>query len=348
MPRGKAAPKPPSSDDKKQAKTHDNTVNGEELTMTQLQNMINDLAAKMFEKKKKELKEEIEAEMEDEIQYRLLNQFGELEEMIDNAKEEAEIATNKLKSQIEKCTKAIQNQSGQTTDEMLKQQLKSAVQEIEQVAMESKKLKRRIEKIEFKTSSKLPKDITELSTKFDEFEQMQYCKNVQIVGLPETENGNKDEDKQKIVKIARDTFGMNLKLSDIETTHRMGKRKLNSTAQSKKHRDVIVKFVKKSTRDQFYENRKLTITNEDPKLNIYVNDHLTQRRQHLLYVARKLYKAKKVHAAWSQAGNILIRKMEDGPVTQIKSHDDLAEFQMGDGEEDSRHSDSDLDPSDTD
>ncbi len=219
------------------------------------------------------------------------------------------------------------------------------MKEIEEVATESKKLKRRIEKIEFKTSSKIPRDITELSTKFDEFEQMQYCKNVQIVGLPETENNGEDEDKQKIVKIARDTFGMNLKLSDIETIHRMGKRKLHSTTQSMKHRDLIVKFVKKSTRDKFHENRKLTITSEDPKQNIYVNDHLTQRRQHLLYVARKLYKAKKVHASWSQAGNILIRKMEDGPVTQIKSHDDLAEFQM---EDDNRHCDSDLDPSDTD
>ncbi len=97
-------------------------------------------------------------------------------------------------------------------------------------------------------------------------------------------------------------MSVNIKLSDIETTYRMGKRKQDPT----KHRDIIVKFVKKTTRDKFYDNRTLTITNDDPKLNIYVNDHLTQRRQHLLYVARKLYKAKKVQVAWSQAGNILI------------------------------------------
>ena len=345
MPRGKPAPKPPSSDDKKQAKTQDtktqdNTVNGEELTMPQLQNMINDLAAKMFEKKKKELKEEIEAEMEDEFQYRLLNQFGELEEMIDNVKEEADKAINKLKTQIEKCNKAIQNQSGQASEQVLKQQLESAVKGVEDVASENKRLKRRIEKMEFKISSRIPRDITKLNTKFDEFEQLQYVKNVQIVSLPENEN--QDDDKQKIVKIARDTFGMNLKLTDIDSTHRMGKRKPDST----KHRDTIVKFVKKSTRDKFYENRKLTITNEDPKLNIYVNDHLTHHRQHLLYVARKLYKAKKVYAAWSQAGNILIRKIEGGPVTPINSHDDLAEFQQRDEEEDSLGSDTDLETSD--
>ena len=236
-------------------------------------------------------------------------------------------AIKKLKSQIEKCDKAIQNQSSQTSDKVLKQQLQSAVKDIEGVTTESKKLKRRIEKIEFKTSSKIPKDITELTSKFDEFEQLQYVKNVQIVGLPENENEH--EDKPKIVKIACDTFGMSLKLSDIETTTRMGKQKQDPT----KHRDVIAKFVKKSTRDQFYENRKLTITNEDPKLNIYVNDHLTKFRQHLLYVARKLYKSKKVQAAWSQAGNILIRKTENGPVLPIHSHDDLAEFQQSDEEE---------------
>ncbi len=340
MPRGKTAPKPPSSDANKQAKSQSNTVNGEELTMSQLQEMITDLASKMFEKKKKELKEEIEAEMEDEIQYRLLNQFGELEEMIDNVKEEADKAINKLKSQIEKCNKAVQNQSGQPSEQVLKQQIESAVKGVEDVATENKKLKRRIEKMEFKISSKIPKDITKLNTKFDEFEQSQYVKNVQIVGLPENEN--EDDDKQEIVKIARDTFELGLKLIDIESTHRMGKRKPDST----KHRDVIVKFVKKSTRDTFYENRKLTITNEDPKLNIYVNDHLTQHRQHLLYVARKLYKAKKVYAAWSQGGNILIRKNEGGPVIPISSHDDLVEFQQREEEEDDLENDTDLETSD--
>ncbi len=115
MPRGKQSQKPPISDANKPPKNHDkpqgeNSVNGEELMMTQLHDMINNLAAKVFEKKKKELKEEIGAEMEDEIQYRLLNQFGDLKEMIDNVKDEADKAINKLKSRIYKSNKAIQNQ----------------------------------------------------------------------------------------------------------------------------------------------------------------------------------------------------------------------------------------------
>ncbi len=274
-------------------------------------------------------------EIEDEMQYRLLNQFGELEEMIDNVKEEMEKSTSKLKSQVEKLNKEIQSKVVSASNESLKQSLKSAVEGLENANAETRKLKRRLEKVEFNVASKIKKDIRELESKFDDFEQCQNDKNIQIVGLPESDEENNDKDK--IVKIARDKFGMHLKITDIEETYRMGRKSDNRV----KGRDLIVKFKKKTTRNEFYENRKKTMSNEDQNQNIYVNDHLTKHRQHLLYISRKLYKAKKVQAAWSQGGNILIRKIENGPVVQIHSHDDLAEIQQEEREEE--HTDTDPD-----
>ena len=350
MPRGKQAQKAPTKDttnkqtssqeNPKENAQNDNTVNGEELTMTQLKGMINNLAAEMFDKKKKELKEELKEEMEEEMEYRLISQFGELEEMIDDAKEEVQKSVNKVKSQVEKLNKDIQrvqSTGSASQNETINQGLKSAVEELENLKLESRRLKRRVEKIEFTTCSKIPKDIRGLATKFDAFEQQQFDKNVQIVNLPES--GDQDDDKHKILKIARDTFGMNLKITDIENSYRMGKKREDNA----KVRDIIVKFKKKTTRDKFYENRKLAMTNEDPRHNIYVNDHLTQNWQHLLYVARKLYKAKKIQAAWSQGGNILIRKIENGPVIQIHSHEDLAGLQQTEDDQLRIHIDSDLD-----
>ena len=58
----------------------------------------------------------------------------------------------------------------------------------------------------------------------------------------------------------------------------------------------------------------------------YINDRLTQHRQHLLYAARKLVKSKKLFVAWAQRGNILIRKREDSRIIEVKDHADLREF----------------------
>ncbi len=54
-----------------------------------------------------------------------------------------------------------------------------------------------------------------------------------------------------------------------------------------------------------------------------MNDRLTEHRQNVLYAARKLVKARKIFAAWSQNGNILIRKTENSKIIQVDDHDNL-------------------------
>ncbi len=159
------------------------------------------------------------------------------------------------------------------------------------------------------------KKIEELTTAIDEIQQDKFKSSVQIVGLPESKK--EEDDVKKIVKLAQDKIGMKLKKHDIPHVYRLGK-KIEGKA-----RDIIVKFAEKKMRDSFYQKRKKTAPHKDPKMNIYVNDQLTNYRKGLFYQARKLLKSHKLHAAWTQNGNVLVRKSEGEPLKQIRNYEDL-------------------------
>ena len=87
---------------------------------------------------------------------------------------------------------------------------------------------------------------------------------------------------------------------------------------------MVIKFTDKKSRDQFHQNRKKTAPHKDPAKDIYVNDLLTTCRKGLFYAARKLYKSHKICAAWTQQGNVLVRKADgEQAMLEVKCHDDL-------------------------
>ncbi len=147
------------------------------------------------------------------------------------------------------------------------------------------------------------------------------------MGLTEEESNGSDF--TSIQKIAKSTFGMNVKKADVMETYRLGK-----VTDKKKTRDLILKFKKKSTRDEFYNNRKkLMQTDQQP--SIFINEQLTECRANIFFAARKLVKAKKLHSTWSQKGNILVRKTETAKPKPMRSHNELAEIAGVTPEEDS-------------
>ncbi len=153
---------------------------------------------------------------------------------------------------------------------------------------------------------------------------------MQIVGapeLPEELDGSEEEEMNMIVKLAKEKMDITLKPASIEKVHRLGKR------NSDKPRDIVLRFKNNIARNKFYTNRKKTIIHSDPKHNIYINDHLTEYRRNLFYTTRHLVKKNKVFAAWTQQGNILIRKNEGDQPLHIRSHEHLAELQFIDATE---------------
>ena len=133
--------------------------------------------------------------------------------------------------------------------------------------------------------------------------------------------------------------------SFLDYIYRVGK-----PSEKKKHRDTIIKFRKKATRDNFYQSRRNIIQREDQN-QVYINDHLTEHRANVFFAAR-MVKAKQIHSTWSQRGNILIRKFADGQPKHIRTHKQLREFApLDDKIEDDRKSAlirTDLDTSDED
>ncbi len=248
----------------------------------------------------------IKAQVKRHIPEHLQQQKLDLEKLVENKLESMQQENNK------RCR--------ETEEKLKSEELAEVKKRLDQLEEDNKKKQRRIERLEYTINQKDAK-IKELKLTMDEMEQQQYMKEVQIVGIKESDSD--EEDLTNFLKMAKSKMGQKLKKSDVEHIHRLGKK------SEKKSRDVIVKFKEKLVRDTFYQNRKKLIIMNDIKNSFYINDHLTHHRKGLLYSARQLCKAKKVTAAWSQQGNVLVRKSENDAIKQIKSYEDLEEFNSG-------------------
>ena len=226
-----------------------------------------------------------------------------------------------LEKMVQKKWESIQLEIQKLSIEKLKTDFRNELTEVtrrlDELDEDNRKKQRRIERLEYTINQKDAK-INQLKTTIDDLEQKQYMNEVQIVGIPESSSD--EEDMKRVLNLAKAKMGQKLKKCDVEHIHRLGKK------AEKKTRDVLIKFKDKTVRDAFYQNRKKLIMKNDTKNSIYINDHLTHYRKGLLYSARQLCKANKVTAAWSQEGNVLVRKPEDDSIKQIKSYEDLVEF----------------------
>ncbi len=269
------------------------------------------IATEVFDSKKEKLKTEIE----DECEYQVYIQSVEIEQTFEKFKKEL-----KRKGETTEYKKLIKEQCGESLkscNETMRDEIKSRDDQIDALKKENLKMKRSLEKMQLHLSCK-DAEIEGLKLKLDKVEQNQYEKNVRIVGMPEEEG--KSSDLDNIQKMAKTTFAMNVEKTDIVEIYRLGK-----VTSKKKNRDLIVKFRKKSMREQFFNNRKKLMPSEK-KRNIFINDQLTDYRANIFFTARNLVKAQKLHSAWSQRGNILVRKDDSDKPTEIRSHRELAEI----------------------
>ena len=231
--------------------------------------------------------------------------------------EESMIAQQReFTNQLEDFKKNIMKELQELKETSLKNIEKLCRNKTEELEGEVIKLKDIERKERFKleaTFHEKQQKVHDLKLKMDSFEQSQHKSSIQIVGLPE--NG---DDTKAIMKLSKDRLGVKLKSADIEKITRLGK-----IQQTGRPRNTVVNFTKEETRNLVYKERKKLITNKDPERNIYINDRLTEHRQNVLYAARKSVKAHKIFAAWSQSGNILVRKTESSKIIQVDDHETL-------------------------
>ncbi len=301
MPRGKGT--------KEQKQQQDTQVVS--MSLSELKTMMHTIAVEVFDEKK----EKLQFDIEDECEYKVYIQSVEIEQTFDKFKEEL-----KQRGETAELRKVVREQCIETLNtenQMMKQEMQAMKEEINSMKTENKRLRRKLEKFDFQLQSRAEKD-EELKIKIDAIEQKQLGRNVRIVGLPEDQEG--DSDLINIQKVARKEMEIDIKQSDITDIYRVGKK-----TDKKKHRDIIIKFKQKTVRDQFYQSRKKIVHKQDQG-QVYINEHLTENRANVFFAARKLVKGKRIHSAWSQQGNIMIRKCEGDQPKQIRNHRELSKF----------------------
>ena len=117
---------------------------------------------------------------------------------------------------------------------------------------------------------------------------------LRISGIAESTNENTD----RIVLAIAEDLNVPLTQADIDRSHRVGK-------PVRGGRQIIVKFATYRARQILFEVRK-KLTELPKYSNVFINEDLTARRSKLLYDARQVKRAKKLIAAYSSSGKVVV------------------------------------------
>lgn len=132
-----------------------------------------------------------------------------------------------------------------------------------------------------------------MDAKLDAQEQYSRRNCVRVFGCPERQGENTDA---IVLKVAKDQLKVDLKLEDIERSHRVGPKR--ETFNKDSPRGIIVKFKSYRMRQEFISNRRKL---KGQRMSIV--EDLTARNQKLLNDART---NEKVEQAWSKDGRVFV------------------------------------------
>ena len=165
------------------------------------------------------------------------------------------------------------------------------------------------------TNVSLTARVTFLEAQADQAEQYSRRNCLRISGVPETP----DESTDNIVMSIANDIGSDIRIHDIDRSHRVGNRKRKRATP----REIIVKFSTYRACASFYKQR--TLMKDRGHKGTFINEDITKLRSEYLYEARKLLKSSKLKGAWSSDGTILVKDNGD-KVQRINSLNDLAGF----------------------
>jgi len=155
-----------------------------------------------------------------------------------------------------------------------------------------------------------------LETKIDDLEAQSRKYNIEIHGIPQTE----DEDLEETTIKVAESVGVVLDEDDIDIVHR-----LYSKAQIK---PILVKFKSHKTKNELYQaRRKLRDVKASETFNgavaVYINENLTAFRRRLYGEVRKRAYQNKWYRTWTLDGKIFVCKEKGERSIRINHHGDL-------------------------
>uniref|UniRef100_A0A1B6MF41 Uncharacterized protein n=1 Tax=Graphocephala atropunctata TaxID=36148 RepID=A0A1B6MF41_9HEMI len=177
----------------------------------------------------------------------------------------------------------------------LTEELKSVVEAAVRTALTSVNLE--VEKLRGEVAN-LSEKVRQLDDKLtgraDELEQYQRRNNIRVFGIEETAGENTDA---IVVGLCRDKLGVDLPVSAICRSHRVGGHPRPGPDGSKRHRPIIVRFVSYRDRRAVYGHKKNL-----KGTGVTIREDLTTQRVEVLRRATAQYGPR---STWTQDGRVL-------------------------------------------
>lgn len=158
--------------------------------------------------------------------------------------------------------------------------------------------------------SSLKTKVENLEMELDDLEQYGRRNALRISGAwPESDNEKTDD---IILKMAKDDLKVDLQPSDIDRSHRVGKK------VDGKQRPILVKFTSYRSRNMIYRAR--TSLKGSGK-SLYINEDLTQKKNSLAFMTRKAKRNGLLDETWTFDGKIFAIK--DGVKHKLRTLEQL-------------------------
>lgn len=207
------------------------------------------------------------------------------------------------------------NKSYELLNEKLEDNSKVIREQAEKIDGYLKKLE------EMDTKNKeLKKMVENLENRVEDLEQYSRVNTVEIQGIPQDDT----EDVIGVVKGVGNALNMKIEDCMIDACHR-----LKSRPGSNDPPTIIVKFVRRGTKEELLRKRreKKTLSTKHMNLHmdrpIYINESLSPARRHLAALARVAKREHHYQYIWIRNGKIFLRKENGAKVIQVTSKDDL-------------------------
>ena len=182
----------------------------------------------------------------------------------------------------------------------------------------------------------LTKKLQTCETSLNNLEQYSRRECVEISGIPEVKEENTDDIVIKVGSL----IGLDIEKHDISISHRLPKPSYSAAVRegprassnaSSRAPNIIVKFVRRETRDRFYKGRKLLRDKSTRDLGlarysenkIYISENLTQANKDIFKESLQVKKDLKYKFIWTFYGRTYLRKDSENPVVAILKLSDL-------------------------
>lgn len=172
-------------------------------------------------------------------------------------------------------------------------------------------------------------DIEKIKDDVNDLEQYSRRDCLEIRGIPYTQ----DEDTDEIVKQVGDLIDVELVDNDISVSHRLPT--YNKTSDGlKRDPAIIVKFTRRSDRDELYQAKKKLKNKTTKDLGllryreqpIFISESLTSRNRKIFNLSLQKKKELRFQFIWSSYGKTFLRKDGNSPIISIKNEDDLGKL----------------------